>query len=146
MTQDLIPVRREDVKTFKRICACLIYSGTYVPLGGGEQFKDHLARLDAALSTPSLSETTKDQAQPDLALQERGQGGVPAGWKLVPIVPTFEIIRGMSESVACDDEGVFPSMCDLLDFSGENKTHTVLRAAYVAAMVAAPSPPTKEDQ
>lgn len=43
-------------------------------------------------------------------------------------------IRAMAESQAVDDEGPFPFLCDLLDFSGENKRVTVLRAAWRAAL------------
>lgn len=65
------------------------------------------------------------------------------GWKLVPIEPTREIISAMSCSQARDDEGEFPAMLDLLDFGGENKTHAALKAAYRAAIAAAPdSAPT----
>lgn len=53
---------------------------------------------------------------------------------LMPLEPTHEILSAMACSIARDDEGEFPSMSDLLDYSGENKTHTVLRAAYKAAI------------
>lgn len=39
--------------------------------------------------------------------------------------------KAMAESKARDDEGEFLPVCDLLDFSGENKTRTVLRQAWV---------------
>lgn len=45
-----------------------------------------------------------------------------------------EMIRAASESRAKDDEGEFPPLCDLLGFSGENKTRTVVRAALEAAL------------
>lgn len=38
--------------------------------------------------------------------------------------------KAMAESRARDDEGEFLAMCDLLDFSGENKCRTVLRQAW----------------
>ena len=60
-------------------------------------------------------------------------------WVMVPREPTYELLRAMSESVAVDDEGPFPPLFELLDFSGENKTYTVLRAAYAAMIAAAPS-------
>lgn len=41
-------------------------------------------------------------------------------------------IRAASESVARDDEGEFQPLGDLIGFSGENKTRTVLRAALAA--------------
>lgn len=44
--------------------------------------------------------------------------------------PTHAITRAMAESRATDDEGQFEIMLDLLDFSGENKTHTVLAQAW----------------
>lgn len=66
---------------------------------------------------------------------------IPEGYVLVPVEPDHEIIQAMAESRAVDDEGEFPAMLDLLDFSGQNKTHTVLRAAYAAAITAAPAIP-----
>lgn len=48
--------------------------------------------------------------------------------------------RAMAESVAVDDEGSFGPLLDILDFSGENKTHTVLRAAWEAGIDAALDP------
>ncbi len=55
---------------------------------------------------------------------------------------TDPIIEAMCEAmrsaVISDDEGEFPRLFDLLDFSGENKAHTVTRglakAAYLAAL------------
>jgi len=61
------------------------------------------------------------------------------GWVLVPREAAYEQLRAMSESRAVDDEGPFPPLLDLLDFSGENKVYTVLRAAYRAALSAAPA-------
>lgn len=52
----------------------------------------------------------------------------------IPVEAQYGFIRAMSESVAVDDEGEFPPMCDLLGFSGENKTHTALLAAYDAVV------------
>tara|TARA_R100001480_G_scaffold146109_3_gene144577 strand:+ start:5726 stop:6811 length:1086 start_codon:yes stop_codon:yes gene_type:complete len=63
---------------------------------------------------------------------------VPDGYALVPISPTHDQIKAMSESRATDDDGEFPMVCDLIDFSGENKTHTVLREAYASAIADAP--------
>jgi hypothetical protein len=57
--------------------------------------------------------------------------------KVVPLHPTSSMLKAMAESRASDDEGEYPAMLDLMDFSGENKTHTALRAAYVAALSAA---------
>jgi hypothetical protein len=65
-------------------------------------------------------------AGPDAAL--------PDGYVMAPIKPTDAMLKAMAESRATDDEGIFPAMLDLLDFSGENKTRTVLEAAYVAAL------------
>jgi len=61
------------------------------------------------------------------------------GWVSVPIEPTEEMLKAMNESKAIDDEGEFPAMMDLLDFSGENKCRAVLRAAY-KAMIAISQP------
>jgi len=62
---------------------------------------------------------------------------VPEGWVLVTAEPTDAQLRAMSASRARDDEGDFPALMDLIDYSGENKTRAVLRAAYTAAIVAA---------
>ena len=67
------------------------------------------------------------------------QRPIPEGYVLVPVEPTRELISAMACSVARDDEGEFLPLMDLIDFSGENKTHTVLRAAY-KAMLAAKEP------
>lgn len=45
-----------------------------------------------------------------------------------------EIVRAMAESKATDDEGQFDSLGDLIGFSGENKTRTVVCAALVVAL------------
>lgn len=74
-----------------------------------------------------LREFLEKYAVPQLEAQQ-------AGDVLMPLKPTPEIIKAMAESRAVDDEGEFPAMLDLLDFSGENKTRTVLEAAYVAAI------------
>lgn len=70
---------------------------------------------------------------------------VPEGYKLVQIEPAREVISAMATSSAKDDEGDFPPLMDLLDFSGENKLHTVLRAAYRAALDSSPSPAAKKE-
>jgi hypothetical protein len=44
------------------------------------------------------------------------------------------IARALADSQARDDEGQFPRLFELIDFSGENKTWTVLREAAVAAL------------
>ncbi len=61
------------------------------------------------------------------------------GWRLVPVEPTHQMIRAAAESVAHDDEGAFEPVMDLLGFSGENKTHTVLRQLLIDAIAAAPA-------
>ena len=50
--------------------------------------------------------------------------------------PTHAMERAALESVAVDDEGAFPSMLDMLDCSGENKSRTIIRAALKAAVAA----------
>jgi len=56
---------------------------------------------------------------------------------IVPRVATHRMISAMATSSATDDEGEFPALMDLLDFSGENARHTVLRAAYRDVILAA---------
>lgn len=43
----------------------------------------------------------------------------------------------MAASKAHDDEGEFDMLCDLIGFSGENKTRTVLKEAARAALAVA---------
>jgi hypothetical protein len=82
---------------------------------------------------------TKELEMNDLPVTMEGdEPEVLAGWILVPIEPTHEMVSAMSCSKARDSEGEFPALLDLIDFSGENKTHTVLRAAYAAMIAAAP--------
>lgn len=50
-----------------------------------------------------------------------------------------EMVRAAIESKAADDEGTFLPLGDLIDFSGENKTRTVVRLAIRAALLAAES-------
>lgn len=45
---------------------------------------------------------------------------------------SYEAIRAAAESKAIDDEGEYISLGDHLDYSGENKTHTVIKAALSA--------------
>jgi len=92
--------------------------------------------LDAAIA--ALSSVN------DNAVDVNGSGDVDGKteWVLVPRVPTREMVSAMASSSAVDDEGQFPLLMDLLDFSGENKTHTVIRAAYAAMLASAPQPPS----
>ena len=53
---------------------------------------------------------------------------------LLDAMPNYAMERGALESQATDDEGQFASLSDLLDFSGENKAHTVVREAICAAL------------
>ena len=71
---------------------------------------------------------------------QAGQVAAPGDFVLMPKEPSHLMIAAMACSQAKDDEGEFPSMLDLLDFSGENKAHAVLKAAYHAAVDAARSP------
>lgn len=74
--------------------------------------------------------------KPVLAAQPVSAQDAKEGYQLMPIEPTHEIISAMNCSKARDDEGEFPMMVDLLDYSGENKAHTALKAAYAAAIAA----------
>jgi glycerol kinase len=58
--------------------------------------------------------------------------------------PTHEIIKAMAESRARDDEGEFPPVCDLIDYSGENKRYTVLKQAWRDGIGAALLTPGKQ--
>ncbi|AGS80963.1 hypothetical protein [Caulobacter phage Cr30] len=50
----------------------------------------------------------------------------------LPEEPTHELLQAMSESVAITDEGEYLPLCDIIDCSGENLLHNILRAAYLA--------------
>jgi len=50
---------------------------------------------------------------------------------------THKMIKAAAESRARDDEGQFEPLCDLIGFSGENKTRTVIREALECAIAAA---------
>ena len=69
-----------------------------------------------------------------------------SGWKMMPVEATKEIISAMMTSKAIDDEGEFPLLMDHIDYSGENKTRCVVKAAYAAAIAAAPSPEAQGDK
>ena len=49
----------------------------------------------------------------------------------------FEMIRAAIEDRAEDDEQTYAALGDLIDFSGEAKTHTVVKSAIAAALRAA---------
>lgn len=113
-----------------------------------------IALTDAELWASAVAEQGLDligwQKKPALVFERPGDLGlwfrsvkvspvVPAGYVLAPWEPTQAILKAMAESRARDDEGEFPAMLDLLDFSGENKMRTVLSAAYKAAIAAIPA-------
>jgi AraC-like DNA-binding protein len=59
--------------------------------------------------------------------------------RITPTMPvTDAMIRAAVESRAKGDEGEFPSLGDLLGFSAENKTRTVVRCALEAAFATSP--------
>ena len=96
------------------------------------------------LGYSSLADELREISQAISAHLERSgevqEPAVPPGYVLVPIEPTQEMITAMSASKAKDSEGEFPMLLDLIDYSGENKTHAVLKAAYVAMLAAVPTP------
>ena len=106
---------------------------------------DYEARIRSALSAQVQDVTDMPQSPwpaSDWAIgriEELEAQAIPEGWQLVPKEPTHAMISAMAESKAKDDEGEFLCLSELLDFSGENKTHTVLKAAYRAALPAAPA-------
>lgn len=53
---------------------------------------------------------------------------------LLACLPNYAMERAALESQARDDEGEFPPLTDLLDFSGQNKSYTVIREALSAAL------------
>jgi hypothetical protein len=77
----------------------------------------------------------------EIASTGRFRAVAAPAWKLVPVEPTQEAISAAMTSKARDDEGEFPPLMDLIDFSGENAARAVVRAALRAAIAAAPEPP-----
>lgn len=67
-----------------------------------------------------------------------------AGYKPVPVEPTGEMLRAMSSSKAVDNDGEFPSLSDLIGYSGDDKTLAVMKAAYAAMLAAAPEAPAQQ--
>lgn len=61
-----------------------------------------------------------------------------AGYEVRAKGVTSEMISAAATSQATGDEGTFPLLMDLINFSGENKTRTVIRAALESALAAAP--------
>lgn len=59
-----------------------------------------------------------------------------AGFAVVPREPSYEMVRAASESAAHDDEGPYEPLCDIIDCSGEDKTHTIIREALRCAIQA----------
>ena len=53
---------------------------------------------------------------------------------LLDYMPNYAMEKAALESKAVDDEGEFQSLSDLLDFSGQNKSYTVVREALCAAL------------
>lgn len=51
-----------------------------------------------------------------------------------PMTISADMVRAACESRARDEEGEFPSLGDLIGFSGENKTHAVVRHAISVAL------------
>lgn len=49
-----------------------------------------------------------------------------------------QVATAMKRAVIRDDEGEFPSLFDMLDFSGENKAETVVRGLARAAIASMP--------
>lgn len=68
---------------------------------------------------------------------------IPEGFAIVPIEPDFNMVRAACESKAVCDEGEHVSLSEYLDFSGENRTHIVVRQALRDAINAAPKPTDK---
>lgn len=95
---------------------------------------------------PELRDTIK--AGLDDALREYvGANKSALQSQTAPAVPevTHEMISAALCSNARDDEGEFPWLIDILDFSGENKARAVVRAALEAALAAAPQPDHSPD-
>lgn len=56
----------------------------------------------------------------------------------------MDMIKRVEQAIAevkvSDDEGEYPPLCDLIEFSGENKFRTVVTAIAIAAMRAMREP------
>lgn len=90
------------------------------------------ADLDAAVAEIKRLDDALKAYRPDAKL-------AADGFVMVPREPTGEMLSAILCSKARDDEGEFPMLLDLLDYSGENKSRTVAKAIYAAIIGAAPS-------
>lgn len=75
------------------------------------------------------------QCFPETQAEEEAKMRAALLW-LADNVP-FEMIRAAIEDRAEDDEQTYAALGDLIDFSGEAKTHTVVKSAIAAAIRAA---------
>lgn len=98
-----------------------------------------LAGTDDLSDLPNTAGSYKDAAKAAIAAY---LGSLEAmGWAVVRKEPDDAMIRAAGESKAKDDEGEFVSLNDHIDYSGENKTRTVIREALRRAIAASPKPP-----
>lgn len=80
--------------------------------------------------TGKYEPTTIGSYRADVAIQALEA----AGFAIVPKEPTEAMVRAAIENKAWDDEQKFQPLGDLIDFSGENKTRTVVKSALAAAI------------
>ena len=117
--------------------------GRWIIMGDGEVLASDLAQAIAALPRSGEVERLREEyafarerllivATEKLAAEARAEALEAENERLREVTPEME--RAALESVAVDDEGAFPCLLDLLDFSGENKAHTIIRAALHAAL------------
>lgn len=92
--------------------ACPIFFG---------QVRDAWNTRTIAALPPAVPDTTPDPV-------------AEAAKVLLAYMPNYAMERAALESRARDDEGEFPPLTDLLDFSGQNKSYTVIREALGAAL------------
>lgn len=89
---------------------------------------------------PGCSAALRSEAQAILALIDTPQPAPApvtvgeAARVLLAALPNYAMERAALESRAMDDEGPFESLSDLLGFSGQNKSYTVVRQALFAAL------------
>ncbi len=114
-------------------------------------FVDQYGQEDRA-SPPAYERAwpTREEAEADMKRNTREHEHVKGRWVRgpyeegrvayreveAPLEITTKMISAALTSQAKDDEGVFPLLMDILDFSGQNKAQTVIREALTAAIAA----------
>lgn len=115
-----------------------VIEGPPLSAGVGEGLMAAIEAAGAKIAKPDWMTPQVEAAGAEALAQARADARRDAFALLESLLvdPPGEVIKAMAECEARDDEGPFPPLMDLIDFSGENKTRTVLRSAWTAGVEA----------